>query len=165
VVKNSFIGEIEQNKEVLYRIAYSYFGNEHDALEAVQETAYRGYKNKKKFKKMENKKAWLIKVLINYCKNEMKKRKKVVMFSEIRDDSTCVEGMSKADKLYIQECVQNLESPYKEVIILRYYQDMKIKDIGEVLDTPENTVKTWLYKGIKLLGNVFKEGIEDAREL
>ena len=47
--------------------------------------------------------------------------------------------------------IEKLPREYTEVIILRYFEDMKIKDISEVLGINENTVKTRLYKALKLL--------------
>ena len=51
----------------------------------------------------------------------------------------------------VNEMIEKLPREYTEVIILRYFEDMKIKDISEVLGINENTVKTRLYKALKLL--------------
>jgi RNA polymerase sigma-70 factor (ECF subfamily) len=66
----------------MYKIAYSYFGNEQDALEAIQETTCRAYNNFHKLKQPQYFKTWLIRILINYCIDEKKRMKKSTLLIE-----------------------------------------------------------------------------------
>ena len=47
--------------------------------------------------------------------------------------------------------IEKLPKEYLEIITLRYFEDMKLKDISEVIGVNENTVKTRLYKALKIL--------------
>ena len=149
--------EIKKHKSVLYGVAFKFFRNEDDSLEALQETAFRAYKNRKSIKDLESIRAWLIKITTNYCINEIKKRRRMISVDEVREDEQINIGLSQEEKMYIRESIMNLKEPYKEVIMLRFFEDMKIKDIGIKLDKPQNTVRTWLYRGIKMLGNKMEE--------
>ncbi|GAE47234.1 RNA polymerase sigma factor [Mesobacillus boroniphilus] len=53
--------------------------------------------------------------------------------------------------LEVEEVIGNLDSKTRQVIELKYVHDFKIKEIAEILECPEGTVKTWLNKGLKEL--------------
>jgi RNA polymerase sigma factor (sigma-70 family) len=59
--------------------------------------------------------------------------------------------------LEIEEALEKIDARCREVIILKYYHDLKIKDIADILESPESTIKTWLYKGLKELRNQLDE--------
>ena len=60
----------------------------------------------------------------------------------------------------LNEMIEKLPKEYMEVIVLRFFEDMKIKDMAEVLGINENTAKTRLYKALRLL----KEDMVDHYE-
>lgn len=152
-----FTQMIMDNKEHLYKCAYYYLGDSEDAVEAVQETACRAYTNRKKFKSDKRAlKAWITKILVNYCKDVYKRRSKVMPI----DDFQKVKGIE--DTYYVEPIVENyttfniikkIRQPYKEVLILRFIRDMKIKDIAKILDKPESTIKSQVQRAVQL----FKE--------
>ena len=51
----------------------------------------------------------------------------------------------------LQEALERLPEKYRIVVILRYFEDMKIGDIAQVLNENENTIKTRLYNGLSKL--------------
>lgn len=135
-------------KEQLYRIAFSYLKSQEDALEAIQETTFRAYKNLYKLKNPQYFKTWLIRILINYCINEIKRREKVVGITKpinhrVEDDKT--------DRLTVESAVQKLKDKHREVILLKYFEDLTISEIANVMDHPEGTIKTWLNRGLASL--------------
>ncbi|WP_275887781.1 sigma-70 family RNA polymerase sigma factor [Bacillus sp. P14.5] len=73
-------------KMQLYRIALSYFRNDQDALEAIQETTFRAYKGIGKLKKPSYFSTWLVRILLNYCNDELRKKKElyIIMKFSIR---------------------------------------------------------------------------------
>lgn len=69
----------------LYRLAWRYLKNEHDALDALQEVSCRVYKH---FYKVENPKyvkTWMIRIMINYCLDELKRQKKAMPVDSVPD--------------------------------------------------------------------------------
>jgi RNA polymerase sigma factor (sigma-70 family) len=62
-----------QHKEQLYRIAYSYFKNQEDSLEAIQEVTYRAYKAVRKLKEPAYFTTWVVRIMMNYCTDELRK--------------------------------------------------------------------------------------------
>ena len=60
-------------------------------------------------------------------------------------------------RILVNEALMQLSEPMKTVIILHYYEDLTLKQIAEITDTPLSTVKTRLYSALKKLKLILKE--------
>lgn len=136
-------------KDSLYKIAYSYLKNEEDALEAIQETSYRAFLNIKKLKKPEFFKTWITRILINYCCDELKRKKKIYPLDRSKDVGCYIEDNSES--IVLKNYIHTLGDIYKEVIILKYFEEYTIKEISYLLKIPEGTIKTRLSRGLSKL--------------
>ncbi|EPB8192859.1 sigma-70 family RNA polymerase sigma factor [Clostridium perfringens] len=156
--KESFGILIKNNKEYLYKMAFLYVKDEQDALEVIHETVYRAFLNIEKLKKAKFFNTWITRILINVSIDFLKKKGK----NEILDESTPIRKerceISTEEKLDLYNAIDLLNDNYKTVIIMMYFNDMKIKDISRVMEIPENTVKTYLRRAKQALGEVLKEG-------
>ena len=156
--KESFGILIKNNKEYLYKMAFLYVKDEQDALEVIHEAVYRGFLNIEKLKKAKFFNTWITRILINVSIDFLKKKGK----NEMLDESTPIIKekceISTEEKLDLYNAIDLLNDNYKTVIIMMYFNDMKIKDISKVMETPENTVKTYLRRAKQALGEVLKEG-------
>ncbi|MCM3185998.1 sigma-70 family RNA polymerase sigma factor [Priestia megaterium] len=146
---------IYQEKHKLYRIAYLYVKNENDALEIIQETIYKAFISFQDIKNKEFFSTWIVRVLINTALDYVKKRKKIVLLDQIEEG---ISGHKTEEKIDVINAVKRLEEPYRTTIILRYYKDLKVKDIAEILDCPEGTVKTYLHRATLKLKLDLREG-------
>lgn len=156
--KESFGILIKNNKEYLYKMAFLYVKDEQDAIEVIHETVYRAFLNIKKLKKAKFFNTWITRILINVSIDFLKKKEK----NEMLDESTPIKKerceISTEEKLDLYNAIDLLNDNYKTVIIMMYFNDMKIKDISKVMETPENTVKTYLRRAKQALGEILKEG-------
>ncbi|XZL30190.1 sigma-70 family RNA polymerase sigma factor [Clostridium perfringens] len=159
--KESFGILIKNNKEYLYKMAFLYVKDEQDALEVIHETVYRGFLNIEKLKKAKFFNTWITRILINVSIDFLKKKGK----NEMLDESTPIIKekceISTEEKLDLYNAIDLLNDNYKTVIIMMYFNDMKIKDISKVMEIPENTVKTYLRRAKQALGEILKEGYLD----
>ncbi|HBI6978883.1 TPA: sigma-70 family RNA polymerase sigma factor [Clostridium perfringens] len=159
--KESFGILIKNNKEYLYKMAFLYVKDEQDALEVIHETVYRAFLNIEKLKKAKFFNTWITKILINVSIDFLKKKEK----NEMLDESTPIKKerceISTEEKLDLYNAIDLLNDNYKTVIIMMYFNDMKIKDISKVMEIPENTVKTYLRRAKQALGEILKEGYLD----
>ncbi|MFO1442515.1 sigma-70 family RNA polymerase sigma factor [Bacillus sp. Bva_UNVM-123] len=146
------------HKIQLLKIALSYLRNEDDALEALQEVTFRAYQAVKKVKQPEYFSTWLIRIMLNYCHDQFKKKNRLV-YADV--DANISETVDYTNGIAVEEALQKLDPDCREVIILKYYHDLKIKDIAEILERPESTIKTWLYKGLMSL----RQQLEERGEL
>ncbi|WP_283693750.1 sigma-70 family RNA polymerase sigma factor [Clostridium perfringens] len=159
--KESFGILIKNNKEYLYKMAFLYVKDEQDALEVIHETVYRGFLNIEKLKKAKFFNTWITRILINVSIDFLKKKGK----NEMLDESIPIIKekceISTEEKLDLYNAIDLLNDNYKTVIIMMYFNDMKIKDISKVMEIPENTVKTYLRRAKQALGEILKEGYLD----
>lgn len=151
-VTDILVEYIKENQNKLYRIAFSYTKEEESALDIVQESIEKALKNIHQLKTTEYVKTWFYRILINESLQYVKKNKKLIMYSidDLEKDIYWEEDIQK-DDIDIYKCVQKLNDKLKTVIILRFFEDMKIEEIAKVTNTNVNTVKSRLYKALEKL--------------
>ncbi len=148
---------VAEQKMKMYSIAYSYLKNEADALEAIQETVCRAFLKLGKLKEPRFFHTWLIRILIHYCIDEQKRKRKTLPLYEMPE--TLAADLALDEKVRLKMAVDRLAPHLRHIIILKYYEDMTLADIAELLEKPEGTVKTWLNKALTELRKYFrKEG-------
>lgn len=148
--EESFLLLIEQNKDRVYKIAYSYVKNQQDALDIVQETVYKAFMSIHQVKKAHHFNTWLIKIIINCSIDHLRKSKKLVyMAKEFEDRTAELDNTEKFIDLHM--ALDKLDVKHKTVVILRYFEDLTLQDIANVLEWPVSTVKTYLYRALKIL--------------
>lgn len=139
---------IEVDKERLYRIAYAHVKNEDDAKEIVQESVYKAFLNIKKLKDVDSFQGWITRILVNTSMDFIKKIKKFTLVGE----ETLLNYPSKENNyLELYEAIDTLQGMDKTVIILKYFEDYRIKDIGSILKISESKVKNHIHGGLKKL--------------
>ncbi|WP_406242697.1 sigma-70 family RNA polymerase sigma factor [Tissierella carlieri] len=149
---------INSKKEDLYRMAYSYVHNEQDALDIVGESVYKAYISISKLKQPEYFNTWLVRIVINCSINFIKKSKKILYMDNETMENIYHNKNDVLENIDLKEALEKLDYNHKAVIVLRYSQDLKLKEIAEILDIPLSTVKTRLYKAIELLKIELEEG-------
>lgn len=150
--EDAFSYLMDINKENLYKTAFAYVKNKEDALDVLQETVYKAFISIEKLKEPKYFNTWLTRILINNAINLINKNKKII---SIVDNLSNAENIRKEnnieDKLDIISAIDSLEDKYKNVIILKYFQDLTINEISQILECPLGTVKTHLNKGLSKL--------------
>lgn len=150
--EQAFLKLIHKEKEKLYRIAFMYMKNESDALDIVQETIYKAYISIKNVKEASYFPTWLTRILINTALDDIKKKNKVISIEQdLLEKIESSQRIDSADKLDLLQAIDQLDEKYKTVVILRYYKDLSVKQIAELLECPEGTVKTNLHRSINQL--------------
>lgn len=150
-------------KEALYRLAYSYVRNADDALDIVQESIYKGISSMDTLKDPSSIKTWFYRIVVNTSLDFIRKRKReVIIDREFLFDNELSEVDDYPD-IDLEKALEELPEIYHSIIVLRYFEDLKIKEIAEVLELNVNTVKTRLYKGLGELKIKMDIGDEEAK--
>ncbi|MBU9739263.1 sigma-70 family RNA polymerase sigma factor [Diplocloster agilis] len=135
------------NYESYYRLAYSYVRNQEDAMDIVQESAYRAIKNSSSVKQAEYAATWVYRVVINTALDFIRKnRKETVGIEDV--DSAHEDRYMDFD---VWDSLEKLDEKDRTIIILRYFEDRKLEDIARIINENVNTVKTRLYRALKKL--------------
>ncbi|OCA83038.1 RNA polymerase subunit sigma-70 [Bacillus sp. FJAT-27225] len=145
---DAFLHLMNVYKLDLYKTALAFLRNDEEALEAVQEVTFRAYKGIRKLRDATYVKTWLIRIMINYCNDVLRKKKRFVL------DEEFILAQGKAENkesLELWDAMQSLDPRSQEILALKYFQDLKIKEIAAALNYPEGTIKTWLNKALKSL--------------
>ncbi len=141
---------IVNNQESFYKIAYSYVKNEDDALDIVHDAICKALYKIDSLKDIEVVKSWFYKILINSSIDYIRKNYKYISLTEeqfIKEH----EVHDRYHDIDLEKALDILPEDYRIIIVLRYFEDMKIEDIANVLSENINTVKTKLYKGLRRL--------------
>ncbi len=153
----AFVELLQEEKIKLYKMAYIYMKNENDALDVVQETIARAYANIHTVKEEQYFATWLMRILINTALEMLRKNQKIIPLLEQQPEQEQIS--TNDEKLDLLQAIEQLEEKYKTVILLRYYRDLQIKEIADLLGCPEGTVKTNVHRGIQQLKKYLnKEG-------
>jgi RNA polymerase sigma-70 factor (ECF subfamily) len=142
---------IIENKELFYRLAYSYVKNIDDALDVVQESIYKAFSSIDSLKNFDYIKTWFYRIIVNVSLDLLRKRKREIATDEeflLNDDIGTVDNYPNID---LEKALEALPENYRSIIVLRFFEDLKLEEIAEILDENINTVKTRLYKGLEKL--------------
>ncbi len=145
--KREYAAQMEQYKESLYRIAYSYMNDKTLALDALDEACYKGYINRHKLKKPEFLKTWLTRILINECLQILRKNKREILTNELPEE----EAIEAYDKLPLKEALRKLPTDLSKIIYLRYYGGYTLVETAAILELPQGTVATRERRALQLL--------------
>ena len=147
---------IENYGDSLFRLACSYLHNEADAQEIVQDTLIQLLRYDPTFETSEKEKAWLMKTAANLSKNRIRFNKRHE--TEEFDERFFVE--EKEDYRYLWEAVKQLNEKEREIIHLYYQEEYTTKEISELLEMNESTIRSLLKRAREKLKEILKEAYD-----
>lgn len=142
----------------LYKTAMSILKNDDDACDAIQETLLSAYKNMDKLKNKQFFSTWIIRILINKCYDIIRNNKKITYLNEkiIMDENSSYYDMYKEDSI-LENVLNQIDKDLKLVTVLYYYDDFPIKEISEIINIPEGTVKSRLSRARTQIYDILKK--------
>lgn len=144
-----------ENYEKYYRIAYSYTFQEQDAMDIVQEAAYRAILKSDSLKKPEYADTWICRIVMNEAIRFLEKYKnRTIPIEELQEEGT----QDNIKDLDLQQALEKLDAEERAIVILKYFEEEKLKTIAQILDLNLNTVKSRLYRAIEKLKTYMEGG-------
>lgn len=130
-----------------YRLAYSYVKNEADAMDIVQEAAYKAIYKSDTLKNQEYVGTWIYRIVINEAYTMLRKKQR--QFCEAEDcEQICEDHYEDLD---LQQAICQLREEERTIIYLRYYEDKQLDEIAEITQEKLSTVKSRLYRAMNKL--------------
>ena len=157
--------EVEQTiieySDLLYKICFLILKDDSDVQDVLQETFIKYMTKSPDFESEDHKKAWLIKVSQNKCKEFLRFHKKhaAVPLEEVEESFSVTDGMD-TDTSNILSLIWNLKYKLKSVVILYYIEGYKVNEVARILGISESTVKKRLERARKELKLVAEVGGE-----
>ncbi|MBM6828717.1 sigma-70 family RNA polymerase sigma factor [Anaerotignum lactatifermentans] len=145
------IGEyVSENQARFYRLAFSYAREQQAALDIVQNAIVKALEHSEQLKHTEYMKTWFYRILVNESLNYLKKAGR----EEPREPEKMARLMEREapeEGAQIHEMVLGLPEEMKTVVMLRFYEDMKLEDIARITGENLSKVKYRLYTGLEKL--------------
>ncbi len=138
----------------LLRSAFWLCGNETDAQDLVQDTFLQAIRSVHRFEGRSTVYTWLHAILLNLTRHYHRDRKRIVYDDELagREVSVPEENSSQLDvgtaASALSEALRQISGAHREVIILRYYENLKIHEIARHLGISKGTVKSRLHYAV-----------------
>lgn len=178
--EKALIKKAQRNPEVFAKLYDQYYGqifgyilkrtaNLEVAQDITSETFFKALKKLWQFKWQNiSFSAWLYRIATNETTNFYRKNKqKWVSLEKIQEpvneanpNSETIEAEQELQNhqnfVFIQKKINSLSIKYQEVIILRFFEKKPIKEIAEILDKREGTVKSLLHRGLAKLRNIIE---------
>ncbi|MGB4658573.1 MAG: sigma-70 family RNA polymerase sigma factor [Mobilitalea sp.] len=153
---NEYIQQVlEKYSTMLIKLAFTYLKNIADAEDVTQDVFVSLMRREKGFHSDDHEKAWLLRVTINKCKNQLKSARNRLNVPLEDDISYFPEEQSE-----VLHIVTDLPEKYRTVIHLYYYEEYSINEIAKMLAKRPATIGTWLARGRNLLKNKLVGGFE-----
>ncbi len=143
------------NGALLYTLSLT--ANKHLAEEIVSTAFYKALRSADD--DIKNFKPWLIKVCRNVCFDTLKKRKRYADLSEdvVDESEQAVEKIIRDEQYQaLYKAIELLPDSQREVVLLFYFEDLKIKDIAAVTEKTEDNVKVLLYRARENLKKILE---------
>lgn len=158
---SAFNSIVSDWQDSIHRFAYRFFNDADDAREITQKTFIRVYSNLDQLDDPGKFSSWIYRIAKNLCLDELKRagRKKSTPLELVKGERVTQENPSKkVEAKELGECIQKallaIPEEQRVIIIMKEYEELTFKEIAEILDEPESTVKSRLYYGFKKLREI-----------
>jgi len=151
-------------QRLVIHIVSRFVTNREDQEELCHETFIKVYRNLSHFQSKAKLSTWVGKIAYNLCINYMRKAKiplyqdletgdQAYEFVQISDGAHTPEEISEQKDLSyrIKELIDNLPIQYKALLTMYHMEELSYKEIAEITDLPEGTVKSYIFRARKLL--------------
>ncbi|KOP68513.1 RNA polymerase subunit sigma-24 [Bacillus sp. FJAT-18019] len=154
--KEALLQLVMADQDAYYRLAYSYMGNEHDAMDVMEDMIVSIYEKIDQLHNTEAFYSWSKTILVNRCKTLLHKKKRYLPMEEV--DESSLTGLTDDNPfrytesaMDMQELLSHLNAKQREVIELRYVHDLPYQTIADMTGVPLGTIKSRLSQGIQKL--------------
>jgi RNA polymerase sigma-70 factor (ECF subfamily) len=149
-----------QDKVLL--LIYDHLADYESAKDLAQEVFMKVYKSINSFKGESKFSTWLYRIAVNTTIDYIRKKHVEIsssMIPETQDERAGIERLVESGDLKsrVEKHLSRLSSQQQTAIILRYFYDETIKDIAEIMNCKENTVRIHLLRALEKLKLYFKE--------
>jgi RNA polymerase sigma-70 factor (ECF subfamily) len=162
-----FVDILEKYEVRIFNLVYWKVGDYEEAKDLTQDIFIKVYKALPSFRGEAKYYTWIYRIALNHLSRYLKKRKiwSILSLENLRESSLKTsnpeEPISQSSKKLIREKVMNLPSPFRDVVLLYYFDQRSYEEISEILGISQGTVKSRLSRARKILS----EWLKDMKEI
>lgn len=153
-----YMRRVRRSEARLYRIAQAILWRPSDCSDAVQEAVFRGWMKKNSLRDADFFESWLMRILINVCRDQLKKRGREyaqLLCEPSAEDRLC-------EDLHLRLALKRLPEKYRLPLVLHYLEGYAVKEVATMLGLSPTRVNTRLHLGRKNLRMLLEGGAENA---
>jgi RNA polymerase sigma-70 factor (ECF subfamily) len=172
---------VERWREKIRALCIRMTGNEHLGEDLAQDVFARVFEKRREFRGASKFSTWLWRIAVNRCYDEMRRPANRAISESLDDDNATVvldivmEARTPREQLAAQEeaelvrrALLQLPENYRAVLVLRHYENLKLREISEVLEIPEGTVSSRMAEALaqmtRLLEPAFASPIKNPKQ-
>lgn len=145
---DAFAALMQSQMQNMYKAARAILNSDEDAADAIADTILICWEKLGQLKKPEFFRTWMTRILINKCKDIIRKQRSYSFVEEVPDVSVQEEGFVNVEWKDALNC---LEEKYRLVTVLYYVEGFSTVEIGEMLGMPDSTVRSRLSRARRKL--------------
>jgi RNA polymerase sigma-70 factor (ECF subfamily) len=155
-------GEIvSRYKDAVFGLCLGFLRNRADAEDVTHDAFIRAYNNLRRYHLDKRFSTWMFTIAANLCRNRLRYRRNhpvVETPTHLIGGSDPATIVAKEDReARVRKALDRLPNAYRAPLVLRFYNDLSYREIGDVLSIPEGTVKTRIHRGKAMLRNLIGE--------
>ena len=160
---SAFQALVERHRSMVYRVAYQFAGNHHDAEDIAQEVFIKVYRSLDRFRQDAQLTSWMYRIAMNACIDHRRRQTPAAAApfgeeAELKMLNTPEEGPGPEETTYAGELGEVLEKEIARlppgqrlVFVMRHHQGLKLGEIASALGLAEGTVKRQLHAAVHRL--------------
>lgn len=146
IEKTAFIKIVDEKSKTMYRIAWSILQNEMDCGDAMQECAIKAWSSRHKVRDDRYYSTWMIKILINECRNIQRKKRRFVFMADVEQaEKTAVPDID------LQNAIDSLPDKLRIPFVIHHIEGYSQSETANMLRIPLSTARDRLYRARKAL--------------
>lgn len=153
---DAFTELMQLHERDMYRTASAILSQDADIADAMQETILTCWEKIDTLQKNRYFKTWMIRILINKCKDILRLGRRMVCVEELPEQETGSTVEAEAN-LEWKEALRGLDEKYRLIVVLFYADGLRTAEIGKLLQLPDSTVRTRLARGREQLAKYYAE--------
>lgn len=157
---------VQTYQQELFRLALSILDDSNEAEDATQESLLAALRALDSFHGASSLKTWLFSITVNICRTRLQHRRRRERLSQVlsavlqmhRNTSVEEHAVQNISDQALWHTIHDMDEKHRIPIVLRYYHDLSVAEIANILQIPEGTVHSRLNTARRLLHQVLKEG-------
>ena len=165
--RSAFQELVERHKKKIYFLAYDVVGNHHDAEDISQEVFIKMFRSLKNFRRDAKMSSWLYQITVNTSIDHLRRKSSKPHKSMDDLDKTsfqeklagsknaAIDPEQSAEAVIMQnrvsQALQKVSPKERSVFVMRHYNELKTREIAEILNVSQGTVKALLFRAIRKL--------------
>ncbi len=163
-----FMESYEEFSDAIFRYTLFQTSNKETALDITQDTFIKTWQYLQKGEEVENIRAFLYRVAKNLIIDYRRKKKSSSLDQILEAGADFTEQPNvleekeddfdrERDKEKILKTIDKIDEKYKEILLMRYVEEMSIKEIGDILEKSQNHISVMIHRGVEKLKKLLKD--------